>query len=396
MPPLPMAPTGRQGSALPGAPTSSPAPAAACLPDRALNRRSWLALGATLAAATTGTLLADLTRPALAATAAASATTPALQRPAVSTALGPRSVLQAVATAGDRLVAVGERGLILVSTNQGQSWSQRPSPVSTGLTAVRFADAQRGVAVGHGGVVLATADAGQTWRQLLDGVRAAALLREAAQASGEPAALQSAERLVADGPDKPWLDVLMPGPDQLRVVGAYGLALASDDAGKTWRRWLKPADNPKELHLYAIRQRGAQWLIAGEQGTVLHSSDGGQNFRRLTLPYNGSFFTAELPADGSLLVAGLRGNAWRSTDGGATWQALTTPVPVSFTASAQQTDGRVLLANQAGMVLSLEADGRLQPLPLPPQPPLTALLPLAGDQLLALSIQGAQRLSLGR
>ncbi|WP_211317492.1 WD40/YVTN/BNR-like repeat-containing protein [Sphaerotilus hippei] len=313
----------------------------------------------------------------------------------MSTALGARSVLQGAAQAGRRLVAVGERGLILVSSDDGQSWQQRPCPVSTGLTAVRFADDLHGVAVGHGGVVLSTQDGGQQWRLVLEGLQAARLEREAARARGDAAALRSAERLVADGADKPWLDVLTSAPGRLLAVGAYGLALASGDGGLTWTSWRDRLDNPRELHLYGVRQRGERLLIAGEQGLVLLSGDGGRSFRRLVLPYAGSFFTAELPPDGSLVVAGLRGNTWRSTDGGASWQALAAPVPVSIVASALAPDGALLLASQAGQVLrAAPGELALRALPLPPQPPLTGLLPLAGGRLLTLSILGARRLSL--
>ena len=63
-----------------------------------------------------------------------------------------------------RIVAVGERGLVILSDDRGASWRQVPSPVSVTLTMVRFADEQHGVAVGHGGTVLTTDDAGTTWR----------------------------------------------------------------------------------------------------------------------------------------------------------------------------------------------------------------------------------------
>lgn len=369
-------------------------------PRRRLLRAAWgTSLGACLGAGAGQSLAAGSEL----ATAAAAPVGPALQRPALASGLGARAVLQAAAQAGPNVLAVGERGLILQTTwpttakadDAGLRWTQRPCPVSTGLTALRFADARHGVAVGHGGVVLRSDDGGQQWRLVLDGLRLAQLELQAAQASGQPAALQAAERLVADGADKPWLDVLMPTPQQLLVVGAYGMALASSDGGQTWQSWRSRLDNPRELHLYVVRQRGEQLLLAGEQGLVLLSGDAGRSFRRLSLPYQGSFFTAELPADGSLLVAGLRGNAWRSVDGGASWQQLASPAPVSITASAVRPDGQVLLANQAGMVMVATPEApALRPLALPPLPPLNGLLPLGGQGLLALSVQGALRLNL--
>lgn len=315
----------------------------------------------------------------------------ALDRPALVVRDPADAVLLAAAQAGPRVVVVGERGLVLASDDAGRRWQQVAAPTSVGLTAVRFADATHGWAVGHGGVVLATADGGRSWTKKLDGRGIAQIEVDAARRSGDVAALKAAERLVADGPDKPLLDLLVLDAQRAIVVGAYGIALATDDGGATWGSWRARLDNPRELHLYAVRRRGDRIVVAGEQGLLLLSTDAGRSFRRLSPPYKGSFFTAELPADGELIVAGLRGNVWRSTDAGATWAQVDSPVPASITASAQRADGSLVFVNQAGMVLALH-DGALRPLPTPRLPPLNGVLALGDGALLALSIHGLKRL----
>lgn len=325
--------------------------------------------------------------------AASGAVGDALGRAAVTTRNPERSVLLAVDRAGSRIVAVGERGIVVLSDDQGERWRQAPTPVSVTLTAVRFADKSRGYALGHGGTVLATDDGGQSWKQRLDGRKIAQILLADAKAANDAAALQSAERLVAEGADKPLLDVVLFDAQRLLVIGAFGVALSSGDRGATWTSWRARLPNPKEAHLYAARRRASRILIAGEQGLVLLSEDAGSSFRRLTLPYNGSFFTAELPDDQTIVVAGLRGNVWRSTDGGSAWTQLASPVPVSITGSALDANGRVLFVNQAGMVLGLQGDA-LQPLAGAPLPPLNAILSLDSVQALALSVQGAARVNL--
>lgn len=318
----------------------------------------------------------------------------ALDREAVVVRAPERTVLLAAALAGNRIVAVGERGIVAMSEDGGRAWRQAAVPTSVTLTAVRFADATRGWAVGHGGVVLATEDGGQRWTRQLDGRRAAQLVLEATKGSGNADALKEAERLVADGPDKPLLDLLVNGERNLIVVGAYGLALASEDGGKTWASWALRLPNPKGLHIYAVRRRGDTLLMAGEQGLVMMSSDGGRSFRRVETPYKGSFFTAELPGNQDILLAGLRGNVLRSSDGGGTWTTLPSPMPVSITASALAGDGRLFAVNQAGFVLALQGE-RLMPLNQAPMPPLNGLLVTAANGLLALSVQGASVLPLG-
>src|SRR5688572_31283560 len=92
-----------------------------------------------------------------------------LDTPAQKSALAPRTLLTGLARAGERVVAVGQRGHALFSDDAGKSWQQAEVPVSSDLVAVQFPTATAGWAVGHDGVVLHSADAGKTWARQLDG-----------------------------------------------------------------------------------------------------------------------------------------------------------------------------------------------------------------------------------
>lgn len=345
-------------------------------------------LPAVLPVAAAATTAAIPSAPA-ATSAPPGAVTAARLRPAVMARAAAQSVMLGAATAGKRLVAVGERGVVLLSDDQGKTWKQAAVPTSVTLTAVRFTDDQHGVAVGHAGVILVTADGGATWQRVLDGERIATLALAAVRSNGNEAAIRDAERLVADGADKPLLDVCLLGGGRMLAVGAYGLALASADGGRTWSSWMDRLDNPKGMHLNTVRQRGDTILVGGERGLALFSRDGGATFKRLPMPYQGSFFSAELPAADTLVLAGLRGNVWRSTDNGTTWAQLAAPLPVTITASATRADGSLLFANQAGMLLTAR-DNALVPLAAShaPLPPLNGVLDLNNGTLLTLGVQG--------
>jgi Uncharacterized protein related to plant photosystem II stability/assembly factor len=84
-----------------------------------------------------------------------------LDLPAVYSKVPSRVPLLAISRAGNRLISAGARGHILYSDDGGSSWRQAEVPVSSDLTAVRFATPQDGWAVGHDGVVLHSADGGQ-------------------------------------------------------------------------------------------------------------------------------------------------------------------------------------------------------------------------------------------
>jgi photosystem II stability/assembly factor-like uncharacterized protein len=323
---------------------------------------------------------------AIPAMAAEAAVGPQGSRSAVMALHPERAVLLAAAPAGHHIVAVGERGIIILSDDAGRTWHQVDSPVSVTLTAVDFVNESVGYAVGHSGVVLATEDGGRSWSKRFDGLQAAQVALESARGNGDAAQVQSAERLVKDGADKPFLDLHFFDATHGIVVGAYNLIFATEDGGRSWAPWMSRLDNPKGLHLYALRVQGTTILIAGEQGIVLRSIDNGKTFVRLDTGYKGSFFTAELSNGGEIVVAGLRGNALRSMDAGATWQAIPSVAPVSWTSSAMRPDGEIVLANQEGSIFA-ERNGSLSKV-ADSLPPINGLA-WADGALLALTVAGA-------
>lgn len=311
------------------------------------------------------------------------------------------AVLQAAVMAGTRVVAVGERGVVLLSDDSGVHWRQAKSvPISTTLTAVRFVDAKLGWAVGHGGVILHSTDGGETWVLQADGRALAKMALDAAQqrisaAPGDAAAerqLKSAQLLAGDGPDKPLLDLHFFDAQRGFVVGAYNLFFETADGGATWTSAMSRLENPKNLHLYAIRAQGSSVYIVGEQGLMLRSQDAGRSFQPLASPYNGSWFSLTALRDGALVAAGLRGNAYYSPNQGQSWSRIQGGPPVSFVSAVALTDSTVLLTNQAGQLLTTHAGEPLSTLDMPSLPPLSDVLPLPDGGLLTVGMAGAIRL----
>lgn len=325
-----------------------------------------------------------------------------LSTPSPQVARAQQAVFIDLTQAGERLVAVGERGLVLLSDDQGQSWRQARVPVSVSLTAVQFVDVRHGWAVGHAGVILATQDGGESWRLLLDGVQAAQLevaaarraLPDAADVEAAEVRLQTAERMLAEGADKPFLALAFSDARHGVVVGAYGMALRTDDGGQTWYSIAGQIDNPMGLHLYAITRSGQDWFLAGEQGYLARSVDGGDSFQVLQSPYEGTFFTLIGRADGALFAAGLKGHAFVSHDQGEHFEALPIPVPLSFSATAAMNDGGVLFANQGGMLFRSVSGMALEPFGEPLNMPVSSVVQTADGSLVVAGFAGLSRLPL--
>jgi photosystem II stability/assembly factor-like uncharacterized protein len=323
--------------------------------------------------------------------AAAAAEPEALKRPAVKAERLQSRTFLALALAGKRVVAVGERGLIALSDDHGATWRQAATPVSTTLTCVSFVDAQRGWAAGHAGTILHTADGGATWAAQADGKAVALLVQASARADGAAPGLAAvAAQLVADGADKPFLDIAF--TDALRgvAVGAYGLAVKTSDGGRTWESFMHQVPNPKGLHLYAVRVVGDTVWLAGEQGYFARAANGGKNFMQIETPYRGSYF-ALAANGGGVVVAGLKGNAFQVSADGVAFARIEGAPPVSFSGVTALRDGRLAFINQAGQLL-LSSDGgkRIAALPAPPRAPLSALLQASNGTLVLAGAGGLE------
>ncbi len=232
--------------------------------------------------------------------------------------LAPKSLLLAVARVGDKLVAVGDHGHVLLSVDQGRTWAQSLTPTRALLTGVSFADAKHGWAVGHDGVILATNDGGLTWIRQDDG--------------------RDLETV--------YLDVYFRDLNHGMAVGAYGKFVVTADGGKNWTT-AKPAEG--EMHYNRITAGADGYLyLAGESGTLLVSNDGGDNWVKSAVPYEGSLFGV-LPLDqSSLVVYGLRGHIFHSPDHGATWEPRSSDIKVLIMAGCRRKNGTVVLAGQGG------------------------------------------------
>jgi photosystem II stability/assembly factor-like uncharacterized protein len=239
-------------------------------------------------------------------------------------------LLDVVATAGNRLVAVGERGQVVFSDDQGEHWQRAKAPGHALLTAVCFTDAQHGWAVGHDARILATTDGGASWV-----VQHEDLAREA-----------------------PLLDLWFADNQRGLAVGAYGQLLATSDGGAHWEDASGRISNPDQLHLNAIGASGTGSLfIVGEQGSLFRSTDGGRQWETLKSPYEGSLFGLLATGDPrTVLIYGLRGNVLRSVDDGTRWQTVPLgdaqrPVDSGLAGGAALADGSLVIVGNGGTVL---------------------------------------------
>ncbi|MCL1144140.1 WD40/YVTN/BNR-like repeat-containing protein [Shewanella gaetbuli] len=260
--------------------------------------------------------------------------------------LAQSSLLVDIANAGDTLVAVGQRGHVLVLN---EKWQQVNTPVLSQLTKVFFLNANLGWAVGHDATILHTQDGGQTW------------------------SLQMQSTDI----EKPFLDILFFDENHGVAVGAYGLFYRTQDGGKTWvdefhQELLFEEDiaylndlKAEDEQLY-LSERAAllphfnriinisndRLLLVGELGTVAVSDDQGQTFSTVEFDYDGSMFNA-ITHNGDIYVMGLRGHVFKTNDSFDGWEQLELPVESSINGALVH-EGNLYLVGNAGIILKVK------------------------------------------
>lgn len=291
---------------------------------------------------------------------------------ATESAKAAKSLILDVVHAGKRLVAVGDRGHILYSDDQGKTWVQAKVPTRQLLTAVYFVDDQHGWAVGHDAQILASADGGLTWTKQFEDLKR----------------------------ESPLLDVWFKDANSGFAVGAYGTLLETTDGGKDWQDVSDRLDNEDQFHLNAIAAvKDAGLFIVGESGSMFRSADDGQTWEKLEGPYEGSLFGVIGTAQAQTLLAyGLRGNLYRSTDFGSNWEqvelkAARGALEFGLSGGTLLEDGSIVIVGNGGSVISSSDNGETFSVFNRPDRISLSSVAAAGDGNLILSGQGGVHLT---
>lgn len=293
-----------------------------------------------------------------------------------------KSLLLDVKTAGDRLVAVGERGHILFSDDQAQTWTQADVPLSQMITSVSFANEKEGWAVSHDAHILHTVDGGQSWTLQRDGLGAQseanirkikstklqiAELTSKLQSNTDPDMIAELETAIDDAKwelesaveksrtapiANPLLDVWFMDTKRGWAVGAFGRFLYTKNGGISWHDASDTLNNEMGYHLNAVAgSKDGTIYIGGEAGFLLYSNDAGQTWNKADWDSESTIFDIATSEDGQQVYStGLRAQTYRSSDKGVSWQKINPEVNFSLAGVTVQKNGRLLLVGAGGSV----------------------------------------------
>lgn len=231
-----------------------------------------------------------------------------------------------------RIVAVGERGTIVISEDNGISWSQthKDEQLPVTLTDISQVSGQTLIAVGHDNVILRSDDGGHTWIQVM---RDSEL--------GEPL-LGSWSK---DG-------------EEVFVFGSFGKFYVSHDGGKTFDSRDLPIYGE---HLSAMDGNGQGGrILVGEMGLVLRSEDSGESWQKLDPFYDGSLFGVAHLMDDRWIAYGMRGNVFFTSDNGDQWTPVDVPHKLPLYGHTLVQDGeQIIIVGTAGTYVTVNNQGEL-------------------------------------
>ncbi|NMY39039.1 MULTISPECIES: YCF48-related protein [unclassified Pseudomonas] len=231
-----------------------------------------------------------------------------------------------------RVVAVGERGTILLSDDQGVSWQPatvQPQRDLTLTAVVALADDSL-LAVGHDGWILRSADRGAQWQE----VRHDSELGE------------------------PLLGIWSAGGKHVLAFGSFGKFYQSDDDGRTWQTAALSVDS---AHLNGMDGGpDGRRMLVGEQGLVMRTDDAGQHWETLPPFYNGSLFGVVRLNPQRWVAYGMRGHVFVTQDFGHSWHqvAVGNSLPLYGHALLPNGEG-VLIVGAGSSMVRLDGQGQL-------------------------------------
>jgi len=271
---------------------------------------------------------------------------------------------------------VGELGRIYRTDDGGQTWERQYAGTKRPFLAVACIDERTAWIAGKEGSVYGTTDGGVTWTPAATGsTRHVFTLqfptRERGHGAGDYGAMIHTEDggrtwTVANVPPEvvlpdSALDIgVEPGDVNLYavsyhawLVGEFGIIMASDDGGRTWRQQHSPIETTLFGVYFADVRRG--WAV-GIDSMILHTEDGGVTWGAQTPPITRRSYYDVFVSGTHGWIVGSAGTMLRSDDAGATWALEELPIQLAanWLRSLWLTPaGRGLAVGSEGLVLRL-------------------------------------------
>jgi photosystem II stability/assembly factor-like uncharacterized protein len=207
---------------------------------------------------------------------------------------------------------VGEKGVVLKTTDAGTTWEIKPTGTLRNLEMVWFTDAETGYVASDGGFIMKTTDGGDTWQELQSGTT------------------------------EEFNDIFFINSTTGFIAGMNGQLLRTTDGGETWQRAF--IDIYSDVYSVHFVNENVGYAAASMR-TVFKTVNGGDTWTSISgdpyIDLHSVFFLT--PNTG--YAAGNHNFMMKTTNGGASWTEFQSNIPV---------DHLQFLNEQTGYALSYD------------------------------------------
>lgn len=252
-----------------------------------------------------------------------------------------------VALVGDSTVAVGQKGLIYVQS-PGSGWRQVESPTQERLLNVAGNNAGRVVAVGAFGAVIMSKDYGETW------VNAQPDWLKIGEADAGGGALTGAA-------GEPTIYAVQVFDDGTIIIGGELSFIVRSKCGKNWQLVNQAKTSLEEIapsiNSISIRPDGIGFAV-GQSGTVLRTRDRGLSWEVADSTASANLLSVTSLDSGEVVAVGMRSTI-RSSDGGDSWshmRSLDFPINWYSGVMSDAASGEILAVGHSARVVRVRPD----------------------------------------
>ncbi|MCH8325292.1 MAG: protein kinase [Bacteroidetes bacterium] len=184
----------------------------------------------------------------------------------------------------------GNNGVILKTTDSGNTWFISDSSITNILYKINFSDNFNGIAVGEKGMILLTNNGGQSWD------------------------------IITSKSFSSLFDYqFIKGTSIVIAVGANGTIIRSEDGGYTWNR---VSSHVNKL-LYSVKFINEDTgIIVGWSGEILKSNDMGKTWHKITKFTTNYLRSVDFVTEDTGFIVGGGGEIYKTTNGGSSWKQV--------------------------------------------------------------------------
>ena len=258
------------------------------------------------------------------------------------------------------ILACGEEGTLLHSTDGGTKWASQESPTDRTLSSLAFMG-NSGVAFGSYGATASTVDGGKTWTsQSPEEEKSLSSVNFADPKHGLVAGDENMLLWTSDSGNTWSSSKTLPGryiwsgcllnPQTAIGLGDGGVIFRTEDAGGTWKQISTGIDYGLRKMNFVDENVG----IAIGYSVIITTEDGGKIWTRRSIPQHigdCSLIDIAYVDKTRWLVVGSQGVILASEDGGQTWTVQSSPVKKILYGVAWSDSQTATIVGEKGLIL---------------------------------------------